>query len=173
LQSEAASLLGGSGVVSVATDATSGSGVYIAAGSTLFKVSILGDVTPVGRVVDTGASGALASLVPSGIVFHTSNRQCSLQSTSQGGEVQTHHRVFAVVVRLSCNRLMFTFLVGPVWPFLYECDRCIFNHARELWLKLERAGVIRPRGPRRSNHRLPPKRRRRATCSGVRADNKG
>lgn len=80
-QAMATSMFGGSGVVSVATDAASSSGVYVAAGSTLFRVTILGSVTTIGRIQDANAPGLL-SLVPSSMVFYSPNRQCPSQNTT-------------------------------------------------------------------------------------------
>ena len=75
-QTQATALFGGSGVVSATADVVGGSGVFVAAGSGLFKVSLLGDITAVGRLQDTGGPDTEDSLVPTGLVFHSRNRQC-------------------------------------------------------------------------------------------------
>lgn len=79
--SQASALFGGSPVAAAAADASASSGVFIAVGSKLYRVSSAGDVSAVGSVQD--ASASMSTVLLSGLVFLTAlNRQCGASALS-------------------------------------------------------------------------------------------
>ena len=82
--SQAQALFGGAGAVAAAADATSGSGaVFVAAGSSLFRVTLAGSVARMGVIQDSAS--LFARVVPSGMTFVARNSQCvGAAATTQG-----------------------------------------------------------------------------------------
>jgi hypothetical protein len=74
--SQAQALFGGAGVVSATADATSGApgAVLVAAGGSLFRVTVSGVVTLVGVIQDSTAG--YSRVVPTGLTFVGPNAQC-------------------------------------------------------------------------------------------------
>ncbi len=69
--------------MAAAADATSGSGaVFVATGSTLFRVLLSGTVARMGVIQDS--TSLFARVVPSGMTFVARNAQCGGAAT-QGG----------------------------------------------------------------------------------------
>ena len=82
--SQASALFGGSPVAAAAADASASSGVFIAVGSKLYRVSSAGDVSAVGSVQD--ASASMSTVLLSGLVFLTAlNRQCGASGECGAG----------------------------------------------------------------------------------------
>jgi hypothetical protein len=87
--SQAQSLFGGAGVVAATADVTSGSpgAVLVAAGGSLFRVTVAGAVSLVGVIQDS-ATG-FSRVVPSGLTFVGRNTQCGAAAAGVAqGEVQ-------------------------------------------------------------------------------------
>jgi hypothetical protein len=91
-ETQAAALFGGGGVLAAASDYTSGSGVFVSVGVTLYLVDPAGGITLMGPVSD---SSTRTSLVPSGLAFLGRNLLCGGSSTlgTQFGGTHIYERM--------------------------------------------------------------------------------
>ncbi len=78
-------MLAGAVVTAAVSDPTQAAGVFITAGRHLYAVSLLGDVTRLGELIDA-LSATRSAFTPATIIFSAYNAQCS-DSNDFGGRL--------------------------------------------------------------------------------------